>query len=82
MKRISKKDYMEEVIALFPEFTNKRNYTIDSYMHIGQHGECDPLIVNDTKLAKEIEYQELLDEIKSIYHDYDVKVMKKLNVQW
>ncbi len=71
-----------EVIALFPEFTNKRNYTIDSYMHVGQHGECDPLIVNDTKLATEEEYKTLLNEIKSIYHDYDIKVMKKLNIKW
>ena len=51
-------------------------------MHIGQHGECDPLIVNDTKLATEEEYKTLLNEIKNIYHDYDIKIMKKLNVQW
>ena len=71
-----------EVIAMFPQFTNKRNYRIDSYMHIGQHGECDPMIVHDTKLATENEYESLLKEIQSIYHEYDLKVMKKLNIKW
>lgn len=71
-----------EVIALFPQFTNKKKYTIDSYMKIGQHGECDHLIIHDTKLAKESEYKELLNEIKNIYHEYDIKVMKKLIIKW
>lgn len=71
-----------EIIALFPQFTNKKRYTIDSYMKIGQHGECDPLIVHVTKLAKENEYKELLNEIKNIYHEYDIKVMKKLIIKW
>ena len=71
-----------EIIAMFPQFTNKRNYRIDSYMHIGQHAECDPMIVHDTKLATENEYESLLKEIQSIYHDYDIRVMKKLNIKW
>ena len=71
-----------EIIAMFPQFTNKRNYRIDSYMHIGQHGECDPMIVHDTELATESEYESLLKEILSIYHDYDIRVMKKLNIKW
>ena len=72
-----------EIIALFPQFTNKYNYKIDSYMHIGQHGEVDHhAILEQTKLATEEEYQALLNEIKSIYRDYDIKVMKKLNVKF
>ena len=71
-----------EVIAMFPQFTNKRNYRIDSYMHIGQHGECDPMITNITKLATESEYESLLKEIQSIYHEYDIRVMKKLHIEW
>lgn len=71
-----------EIIALFPQFAHRKNYTIDSYMRIGQHGEADPAIVNDTKLASESEYESLLKEIKSIYHDYEIKVVKKLNVKW
>ena len=71
-----------EIIAMFPQFTNKRNYRIDSYMHIGQHGECDPMITNITKLATESEYESLLKEIQSIYHEYDIRVMKKLHIEW
>lgn len=71
-----------EIIALFPQFTNKKKYTIESYMRIGQHGECDSLIVHSTKLAEESEYKELLNEIKNIYHEYDIKVMKKLIIKW
>ena len=72
-----------EVIALFPQFTNKRNYKIESYMHVGQHGEVDHhAVIQQTKPTKEEEYRTLLNEIKSIYHDYDIKVMKKLIVKW
>ena len=71
-----------EVIAMFPQFGNKRNWKIDSYMHIGQHGECDPMITNITKLATESEYESLLKEIQSIYHEYDIRVMKKLHIEW
>ena len=32
----------EDIIALFPEkIWNRQNYTISSYMHIGQHGDAD-----------------------------------------
>ena len=71
-----------EIIALFPQFSYRKNYTIESYMHIGQHGECDPLIVHKTSLATQEEYEPLLNEIKSIYHDYDIRVMKKLKIKW
>ena len=71
-----------EIIAMFPQFGNKRNWKIDSYMHIGQHGECDPMITNITKLATESEYESLLKEIQSIYHEYDIRVMKKLHIEW
>ena len=69
-------------VMRFPQFTNKNNYKIESYMHIGQHSECDPLIVHDTKLATENEYEPLLKEIESIYDDYEIKIMKKLNIKW
>ena len=72
----------DEVIALFPQFTNKNNYKIESYMHVGQHSECDPSIVHNTKLATANEYEPLLKEIESIYDDYEIKIMKKLNIKW
>ena len=73
-----------EVIALFPEIKfGCPHYEIMSYMHIGQHGEVDHhAVVEQTKLATEEEYQTLLNEIKNIYYDYDIKVMKKLNVKF
>ena len=73
-----------EVIALFPQIKfGCPRYEIMSYMHIGQHGEVDHhAVIQQTKLATENEYQSLLNEIKSIYHEYDIKVMKKLNVKW
>ena len=73
-----------EIIALFPQIKfGCPHYEIMSYMHIGQHGEVDHhAILEQTKLATEEEYQTLLNEIKNIYHDYDIKVMKKLNVKF
>ena len=73
-----------EIIALFPQIKfGCPHYEIMSYMHIGQHGEVDHhAILEQTKLATEEEYQALLNEIKSIYRDYDIKVMKKLNVKF
>ena len=73
-----------EIIALFPDIKfGCPHYEIMSYMHIGQHTEVDHhAILEQTKLATEEEYQTLLNEIKNIYHDYDIKVMKKLNVKF
>ena len=73
-----------EIIALFPQIKfGCPHYEIMSYMHIGQHTEVDHhAILEQTKLATKEEYQTLLNEIKSIYHDYDIKVMKKLNIKF
>ena len=72
-----------EVIALFPQLTDKYRYRITTYMHIGQHSEDDHhAVVQQTKLATEEEYAPLLTEIEQIYHEYDLRVMKKLNVKW
>jgi molybdenum cofactor biosynthesis enzyme MoaA len=73
-----------EVIALLPEFTNSHNYTIVSYMHIGQHSDADyNQVVSITKLANKEEYTPLLNELKEIYKDeYPFKVMKKTKIRW
>ena len=73
-----------EIIALFPQIKfGCPHYEIMSYMHIGQHSEVDHhAVVEQTTLATEEEYQALLNEIKNIYYDYDIKVMKKLNVKF
>ena len=84
LKVVFRKFDNDEVIALFPEIKfGCPHYEIMSYMHIGQHGEVDHhAVVEQTKLATEEEYQTLLNEIKNIYYDYDIKVMKKLNVKF
>ena len=84
LKVVFRKFNNGEVIALFPEIKfGCPHYEIMSYMHIGQHGEVDHYaVVEQTTLATEEEYQALLNEIKSIYHDYDIKVMKKLVVKF
>lgn len=73
-----------EIIALFPQIKfGCPHYQIMSYMHIGQHCEVDHhAVIEQTTPATEEEYQTLLNEIKSIYHDYNIKVMKKLNVKF
>lgn len=84
LKVVFRKFNNGEIIALFPDIKfGCPYYQIMSYMHIGQHGEVDHhAILEQTKLATEEEYQALLNEIKSIYRDYDIKVMKKLNVKF
>lgn len=64
-----------EIIALFPQMLCSRG-TIISYMHIGQHGGADPLIVYDTKLATPEEYAPLLAELVAIGYD-NLRVCKK-----
>ena len=67
-----------EIIALFPkERWNRHDYTINSYMHVGQHGAADyDQVIALTHPASEHEYQPLLAELKSIGYD-DLRVMKK-----
>lgn len=57
-----------EVIALFPQIAaNVGGWLCQSYMHIGQHGGADPLIVcNQTRLAEPKEYKELFAELEQI----------------
>ena len=84
LKVVFRKFNNGEIIALFPDIKfGCPYYQIMSYMHIGQHDEVDHhAILEQTKLATEEEYQTLLNEIKNIYHDYDIKVMKKLVVKF
>ena len=66
-----------EIIAFFPE--GDANYgNILSYMHIGQHGEASLEFYHSTKKATEAEYKPLLEELKSIYDDYELIVKQKI----
>ena len=67
-----------DVIALFPErIWNQHDYSIASYMHVGQHSGADyDHIIRATIPATESEYADLLAELKSIGYD-DLRVMRK-----
>lgn len=75
-----------DIIALFPqEPATSDGWKCMSYMHVGQHGSADPMIVHVTKPAKRAEFVELLRELQSIgynelnlckkftYNDYKVR---------
>lgn len=72
----------DEIIALFPETAYSRNYTVLSYMHIGQHGEADYThVINQTSPATEEEYVDLKDELENQV-GYNLKVLKKASVRF
>lgn len=64
-----------QVIAIFPEeLGNSDCYTCMSYMHVGQHGACNPKeVISDTRLAKPEEYASLKAELYSIGYNLDIK---------
>lgn len=69
-----------DIIALLPGIPANIGRVM-SYMHIGQHGEADSLIVHDTKLAKPEEYADLLAELRWIYEsdgDCELVVSQKM----
>lgn len=69
-----------DVIALFPEtFPDEKPYVM-SYMHLGQHGQADPRLVDVTVLATEEEYTPLLQELKNLCGYEDLQVRKKMDL--
>jgi len=65
-----------DVIALFPAISDSVNgYLCLSYQHIGQHGSADPMITNNTRLAKPAEYADLLAELKQT--GYNLQIVKR-----
>ena len=56
-----------DVIALFPEIAGSMNPgTMQSYMHVGQHGAAD--CVDLTKPATPAEYADLKKELEGLGH--------------
>lgn len=51
-----------EIIAVFPEEQWGSN-TVASYMHEGQHGGCDPKLLEELPVASEQERKELFQEL-------------------
>ena len=48
-----------------------------SYEHCGQHSQCHPSFVKETKPATPAEYSDLKKELEDI--GYNVKVIKRIN---
>lgn len=67
-----------DVIALFPEepAVVQDWYLCSSYMHVGQHSAAHYFkVLQQTRLAKPEEYQELKTELERL--GYDLKVYKR-----
>jgi hypothetical protein len=63
-----------DVIAIFPTLpgTNDES-TCTNYMHMGQHGTCDPIgLTQTTKPATLEEYRELERELRGIGYNLDI----------
>lgn len=64
-----------EIIAIFPELPGTHHVnTCESYMHIGQHGACNPrfLINEETRPATPAEYADLQSELESIGYRLEI----------
>lgn len=58
------KELEGEVLAVFPEEICDSNGNINSYMHVGQHGACSPLLLEE--LHNATDYTDLKEELESI----------------
>ena len=71
-----------QIIALFPENTDRRKLTVSSYGHLGQYADADYNgVISLTTLAREEEYKDLLAELKSIGYE-NLRILKKRHVQF
>ena len=68
-----------EVIAIFPyDAASYDPYQCGCYVHVGQHGACDPhCVINDTRLATANEYAELKAELESKPYEYRLRVFMR-----
>lgn len=65
------------VFALFP-YEISHGYYVTSYQHVGQHSSADyNHCVQNSKLATESEYKDLLSEMESL--GYNINPIKKRN---
>lgn len=65
----------QTVVALLPDVPANPGRVM-MYEHVGQHGEGDPAIIQDTRPAKEEEYLPLLKELHN--RGYKLRVLKRL----
>lgn len=79
-RKFKNKD-IPELIALFPEESYRHEYMTGSYMHIGQHGDCDyHAVISMTTLAKPGEYKDLKTELESI--GYNLLVRQRASISY
>ena len=74
---IFRKFKLGDVVALFPELLTSRSNNgeqfILSYMHVGQHSDASPTLINSLSPATANEYRDLKNELISIGYDLEVK---------
>lgn len=67
-----------DVIALFPTLpAHASGYSVESYMHVGQHSAADLDLINRTKPAKPAEYADLARELEAAPYGYRLKTYQK-----
>jgi hypothetical protein len=63
-----------DVIALFPQdHQDRRAGMINSYQHLGQHGEASRRLIKELRRASPAEYAPLLTELESIGYRLRIK---------
>lgn len=68
-----------DIIALFPEM--KTGKKISSYMHVGQHSEASPELLQDLEAATPEEYKDLEIELECIGYNLEVCSFNKFTFQ-
>lgn len=68
-----------DIIAIFPDQLGTNDpRTCGSYLHVGQHGACDPLfLMRETYTATPADYAKLKAELESI--GYRLRVIKAIH---
>jgi hypothetical protein len=69
-----------DVIAIFYNDPGTYDpYTCSSFVHVGQHGACDPRLLTQTlRLATPNEYADLKAELESEPYNYRLDVRKRI----
>lgn len=69
-------------ILIFTKSINPRNFTVDMWEEVGQHGEGDPIgIVKQTRLATEDE-TEYMKKIYERYYQCKLIMKKRIKINW
>ena len=67
-----------DVIAFFPNQPGTCEWqTCSSYQHVGQHGAANVALIGELRPAKPTEYAPLLRELRGIYDDCKLIVMRR-----